>query len=599
MATKIGVAFPDYIHFEKHRKPRNLEFEEKAPRNERTLLLLLIFIILTGVLFLRLLSLQVFKGSYFRELSDSNRTKTVLVHAPRGTIFDRNGTPLIYNIPGFRKLEGNKTRILDAAAANELLAKGENNLEIDSLREYPYKEAFSHVLGFLGQISEDELKIPFFKDYNLTDLIGKEGIEREYEGILKGAEGKRLIEEDSTGREIRVLGQTEPIAGRDITLTLDLDLQLASFKAMEKVRKGAVVVSTPKGEILALLSKPSFDPNLFTLGEFYKTATTSGYQNVEEILSDSKNQPLLNRAIGGAYPPGSTFKIVTAASGLEGGIIDESYTVEDIGILRVGAFSFANWLYTGYGRTDGTLNIVSGIKRSNDIFFYKLAEKIGVDRLSETAEEFGLGGKLGIDLAGEAEGLVPTPQWKEENIGESWYLGDTYHYGIGQGFVLTTPLQVNAWTQAVVNKGVIYRPYILKNLGTKTFKKNLLNKENSDLIKQGMIESCATGGVAWPLFEFRVKNKNLPIDGKNFSEVPQSTTSAGFKDFRGVSVACKTGTAQHGGEETLPHAWIPLLAPAYDPQIIVTVLAEESGEGSNVAAPIAKEILTAWFEKNE
>ncbi|MEK9178457.1 MAG: penicillin-binding transpeptidase domain-containing protein, partial [Patescibacteria group bacterium] len=524
MAAKIGIAFPDYIHFEKPRKIRNLDFSEKSGGHERALLLLLIFAFATGLIFLRLLSLQVFKGSYFRELSDNNRTKTILIHAERGTIFDRSNKPLVYNVPGFRKIEGKKTRILETEAANELLAKGEN-LEIDSLREYPYKDAFAHVLGFLGQISEEELKTEGFKDYSLTDLVGKEGIERQYEGILKGVSGKRLIEEDSKGKEIRVLGETEPIAGRDITLTLDRDLQLASFRALEKVKRGAVVVTSPKGEILALLSKPFFDPNLFTLGEFYKPATSSGYQNVEEILGDSKNQPLLNRSISGAYPPGSTFKIVTASSGLEDGIIDESYTVEDVGILRVGAFSFANWLYTGYGRTDGTLNVVSGIKRSNDIFFYKLAEKVGVERLSSTAEKFGLGKPLGIDLAGEAKGLVPTPSWKEEAVGESWYLGDTYHYGIGQGFVLTTPLQVNAWTQAVANEGTIYRPFILKNLKPKTLKKNLLSGQNTSLIRQGMVESCSPGGVAWPLFDFKVKNKNLEIDGKNFLEVLEATIS--------------------------------------------------------------------------
>ena len=598
MAAKIGVAFPDYIHLEKHRKPRSYEFadEVKSEDRGRNILLLIIFVLVAGAIVLRLIVLQVIQGSYFRGLSDSNRTKTILVHAPRGTIFDRNGTPLVFNIPGFRKTEAGKTKILDIESANELLAKGENNLEVDSLREYPYKDVFSHVLGFVGQISEEELRSSDFESYNMTDLIGKEGIERQYEGILRGISGKRLIEEDSEGREVRILGQTEPVSGKDINLTLDLDLQLAAFKAMEKVKRGAVVVTTPKGEVLSLLSKPSFDPNLFTLGEFYKPATESGYQNVSEILSDSKSQPLLNRAIGGVYPPGSTFKLVTAASGLEGKIIDENYTVEDVGILRVGAFSFANWFFTGYGRTEGSVNVVKGIRRSNDIFFYKLAEKVGVDRLSSTAEKFGLGEKFGIDLAGEAQGLVPTPEWKKDYVGESWYLGDTYHYGIGQGYVLTTPLQVNMWTQAIANSGEIYRPFILKNLGPKVLKKNLLSNENTSLIRQGMIESCNTGGVAWPLFNFRVKNSKLPIDGKNFLEVPQATTSAGFKDYRGVSIACKTGTAQHGDEETLPHAWITLFAPAYDPQVVVTVLVEESGEGSNVAAPIAKEILTAWFE---
>lgn len=595
MAQRIGVAFPDYITTEKPRKPRAYDSDGREGDRGRHTLMLVIFGGVFVLIILRLFVLQVFQGSYYRGLSDSNRTKTVLVHAPRGTIFDRNGKPLVYNIPGYRKIEGNKTRLLDQEEANKLIARGEKGLEIDSLRQYPHKDAFAHILGYIGQISEEDLEGDF-SGYNLTDFLGKTGIERQYEGILRGISGKKLIEGDSSGREIRTLGQTEPLSGRDITLTLDVDTQIAASKAMEKVKRGAVVVSTPTGGIIALLSKPSFDPNLFTLGEFYKSATTSGYQNVEEIVSDGKDQPLLNRAISGVYPPGSTFKIVTAASGLENSLIDERYTVEDTGVIRVGEFSFANWYFTGYGRTEGSVNVVKGLKRSNDIFFYKLAEKIGVDKLSKTTENFGVGSVLGIDLAGEAEGLAPTPKWKMENVGEGWYLGDTYHYGIGQGYVLTTPLQVNAWTQVVANGGTLYRPYILKNLDPKVIRRDLLGQHSTDLIRQGMIESCQESGVAWPLFNFKVDNPSLVIDGRNILEVPQATNSAGLKNFRGVSVACKTGTAQHGDETALPHAWITLFAPAYDPQIVVTVLVEESGEGSNIAAPMAKEILTKWFE---
>jgi penicillin-binding protein 2 len=206
-----------------------------------------------------------------------------------------------------------------------------------------------------------------------------------------------------------------------------------------------------------------------------------------------------------------------------------------------------------------------------------------------------LGKPLGIDLEGEVSGTVPSPQWKKKEIGETWYLGDTYHYGIGQGFLLTTPLQVNGFTQAISNRGVLYQPHLLKDQNAKIVSQNSLDEKNLDLIRQGMIEACSPGGVAWPLFDFKVKNPNLKIDGKNFLEAPQATASADFKDYRKVAIACKTGTAQHGGDQTLPHAWITLFAPAYDPQIVVTVLSEESGEGSNVAAPIAKKILESYF----
>ncbi|PIZ98160.1 MAG: hypothetical protein COX78_03665, partial [Candidatus Levybacteria bacterium CG_4_10_14_0_2_um_filter_35_8] len=203
-----------------------------------------------------------------------------------------------------------------------------------------------------------------------------------------------------------------------------------------------------------------------------------------------------------------------------------------------------------------------------------------------------LGKPLGIDLEGEAAGTVPSPDWKEKEIGESWYLGDTYHYGIGQGFLLTTPLQVNGFTQVIANGGILYVPHLIKDQRSKIKDQNLLDRKNIDLIRQGMIEACSPGGVAWPLFDFKVKNSDLKIDGKNFLE-----DASGSAKMTKVAIACKTGTAQHGGEQTLPHAWITLFAPAYKPEIVITVLSEESGEGSNVAAPIAKKILESYFSK--
>ncbi len=593
---KTGVAFPDYIFGGKSRGEILKHFDRKTT-GLRGILLPILLVIVFIIVFLRIFALQIFQGAYYRKLSDSNRIRTVTVYAPRGIIFDRNGTPLVFNVPGFRQAVDGKTKIIDSNEAISLIAKGYKNLEVDTLRSYPYREILSHVVGYIGQISKPELLAPQFKDYKGGDLIGKMGIEREYENILKGVDGKQLIETDSMGRTVRELGQTDPIAGEDVTLTIDLRLQKVAYDAMKDIKKGAVIVSTPKGEILAMISKPSFDPNLFTLGGNYKAASSSGYQSIEQLLNDLENQPLLNRPISGVYPPGSTFKLVVAASGLENGIIDENYEVEDTGVLQVGAFSFSNWYFSQYGRTDGLVNVVKGIKRSNDIFFYKLAEKIGVDTISKTAEKFGLGKPLGIDLPGEADGIVPTREWKQKKVGDPWYLGDTYNYGIGQGYVLATPLQINAWTQVIANGGTLYKPRLLKNTTNKPIRKNIVSEETVSLIREGMIESCNPGGVAWPLFEFRVQNPELIIDRKNFLKMPESTSSANFKDYRKISLACKTGTAQHGTEDTLTHALITLFAPAYDPQIIITVLAEDSGEGSNVAAPIAKEILKAYFER--
>jgi len=565
--VKIGPAFGDFIRLEKSQKHQSSFDKNYSIRGYILPLILTVAVILiVGRLFL----LQIIQGNNYRNLSDSNRTKTIPIHAPRGIIFDRNGIPLVFNVPGFRETLGDQTKLISKDEALKLLSQGKTNLEIDSLRNYPYKDATAHVLGYLGQISKEELGQKEFVNYSGGDLIGKIGIEKEYENLLKGTDGKELVEINNTGKIIRELGQTDPLPGKNITLTLDLPLQEKVFQAAKDIKKGAVIVSNPKGEILALLSSPSFDPNLFTMNEGYSADENSQYKSVSQIILDSESQPLLNRAIGGVYPPGSTFKLVVAAAGLEDKVIDQNFQIEDTGILNLGSFSFGNWYFLQYGRTDGEVNVVKAIQRSNDIFFYKLAEMVGVDKLSQFAEKFGLGQKLGIDLTGEQSGTVPTQEWKKKTIGENWYLGDTYHYGIGQGFLLVTPLQVNAWTQAIANEGVLYKPHLLESQKSEVRSQKFLNEETVSLIKQGMVEACSTGGVAWPLFEFKIKGKP-------------------------ISVACKTGTAQHGTEQTLPHAWITLFAPADNPQIVVTVLSEDSGEGSNVAAPIAKKILEEWF----
>ncbi|MGH7245883.1 MAG: penicillin-binding transpeptidase domain-containing protein [Candidatus Levyibacteriota bacterium] len=587
---KIGAAFSDEVHTGIASKRHT---SEHAARNMRGYFFG-VFIFLCSVTLLgRLFILQILQGEYYRNLSDSNRTHTTIIHAPRGIIFDRNGKPLVYNVPGFRETVNGKTNLLTQSEAIGKLSSG-ISLAIDSLREYPLADAASHVVGYIGQITPDDLKTPQFAGYQQGDLIGKMGIEEEYESLLRGTDGQTISEVDATGKVIRKLGQTDPIPGQNVTITLDSSLQQQVAKAMSGVQKGAAIVENPTGEVLAMVSKPSFDPNLFTMGENVVVSSTSAYKTVEQVLLDNSSQPFLNRTIGGTYPPGSTFKLVTAAAGLESGQIDRNFTVEDTGILKVGDFSFANWYYTDYGKTEGTVDIVKAIQRSNDIFFYKVGEKIGVDTISQEAAKFGVGHTLGIDMSGEAKGLLPTKEWKKQAIGEDWYLGDDYHYAIGQGYLLTTPLQVNAWTQALANGGTLYKPHLLKAQSPQTLDKNFLNTNTVSLIRQGMIEACSTGGVAWPLFDFKVKNAKLPIDGKNFLPVEGASGSA---DMRFVSIACKTGTAQHGDSSTMPHAWITLFAPAYHPQIIVTVLSESSGEGSNVAGPIAKEILTDWFTR--
>lgn len=594
---KPGFAFGDHIKTEKIKR----HHYEEGPKSLRLRWFLLpTLLIAAGVILLfNLISVQFVQGHYYQQLSDSNRMRSLVIPAPRGVIFDRYGNPLVYNIPGFQLVEhctsddtqSCTTKHLSKEEALSLLAKGNKDIEVTSLRDYPFSDELSTITGYVGQISPDELASGQYAGYQNDAWVGQSGIEQEYEQDLHGLDGQALIEVNAAGQEVRPLGQTDPIPGKNITLTIDLKLQQAVYDASKDLKKGAIIVSKPDGEILAMVSKPSFDPNLFTLDNTYQAASDSADKSVSAIVTDSQNQPLLDRVISGVYPPGSTFKIVAAAAGLQQDIIDANFTVIDTGILRIGNFSFANWYYTDYGRKESKpLNVISALARSNDIFFYKLAEKITVDRLSGFAKKMGLGAPLGIDLVGEASGLLPTTQWKQKTLGQEWYLGDTYHYGIGQGYLLTTPLQVNAWTQIIANGGSLYVPHLLDSQKPVVKERNILSQKNIDLIRQGMIEGCNPGGVAYPLFNYAVKNPKLKVDDKNITMV--SSASA---DLRHVVIACKTGTAQEGGATALPHAWITLYAPAYNPQIVVTVLEESAGEGSDISAPVAKKILDAYF----
>ncbi len=557
----------------------------------RERLFLFILILGFGILITRLFVLQVVQGAYWREMAEGNRIKITKVPALRGIIYDRNGKQLVRNTP-----EG---------------------------REYIYKEASAQLLGYIGEVSEEELNSAddacnrlsenslrdsvgrignnlrglsaniSSKDcpsswYQSGDLVGKMGIEKQYDQLLRGQAGGILEEVDANGNRIRQLGETKPIPGESLNLTIDIDLQQKSYETL-KGKKGAVVALAPQtGEILVLVNSPSFDPNIFSLNK-----SEGGKQKNEEILGilTNEDQPMFNRAIGGQYPPGSTFKIVAAVAGLEEGKINPETTVEDKGILQIGKWSFSNWYFTQYGKTEGLVDVVKAIKRSNDIFFYKTGEWLGIENLSKWAKNFGLGRLSEIDLPGEEAGLVPDKQWKKEYKNEDWYLGDDFITAIGQGDLLVTPLQVNLMTAVVANGGELCKPYLIQkskfknqtlneNYKNDKCKKLGIKEENLDLIKEGMREACSPGGTGYPFFDFGVGGP--------------STKSA---DFKRIEVGCKTGTAETPGDKTKPHAWFTVFAPVKEPEIVLTVLLENAGEGSREAAPLAKEILKWWFEK--
>ncbi len=549
----------------------------------RVISVIIIVLILFFVIFLRLFHLQVVKGQEMRELADGNRVKVRIIHAPRGVIYDRNSKVLAANSPGFRLIDS-KTKKATFISRDESLALEVNNspevnsLEVDTLRNYPKGDELSHILGYVGEISEEEMKQPEYSDYRPGDKIGKAGIEYQYEKILRGKDGGEIIEVDSKGRKIRTIRSVDPIPGQNLYLTIDADLQHVAFvnlkSAINKAKSccGTAILENPtNGEILSLVSYPTFNNNLFI-----------GNQNeneVSEILSDP-SAPILNRAIGGTYPPGSTYKIVSSLAGLGSGKISDKTIYIDNGIMSLGPYTFANWYFSEYGKTEGAVDIYKALKRSNDIYFYNVGQLIGEKVLADYSKKVKIGQKLGIDIPGEEEGLVPTNEWKLENYQQVWYPGDTLHMAIGQGFLLTTPLQVLAFTSLIADNGNLYQPRLAKTITDvegktiREFTPKLLTSKivSSDIIKiiqKGLEAVPMDGGTGWPFFTFPIKT------------------------------AGKTGTAEIGDAKGSTHAWYTAYAPADDPKITATVLVEAGGEGSSVAAPVVKEVFRYFLSPDK
>ena len=514
-------------------------------------LLILGFLVLAG----RLLELEIIKGGYYRSLSEGNRIRRIPISAPRGNIIARGGEIIVGNKAvkkrvifdqekGYKKLDDTL-----GAPQEEIVEEWE--------REYRYGWKFAHVSGYLGEVNEEELgkviaECPEKGARKLGALVGRAGLEEIYECTLAGINGEELVEVDTRGKKIRTLGKKDPIPGEDLKTSIDIKLQVKIADEMNG-KKGAVIASDANGSILALFSYPSFDPN--SLIKKDKSA------EVEVYLTDS-NLPFFNRAIGGMYHPGSVFKPIVAVAALEEGEIDKDYIFDDPGIISIGTFSYTNWYFSQYGKTEGRIGVTRAIARSTDTFFYKLGEFLGIETLASWAETFGLGQKTNIDLPGEIAGLVPTPEWKERVKGERWFLGNTYHVSIGQGDLALTPIEVNRAISAVAT-GKLCRPKIV---GGKECKDLGIKKENLELVREGMGEACSAGGTGFTFFDFT------------------------------PAVACKTGTAETNVDGKT-HAWFSVYSPQEFPEIIMTVLVEGGGEGSRVAGPVARSIFDFWYGK--
>ena len=592
--------------------------------------------ILTGVVLLaivvllgRAFFLQALHGQEYKALAEGNKLRVQYVLAPRGLIMDRNGKVIAANTPIFElavvtadlpkdhqeyliKLNTvaqiinadpdeladqiskmapdsyqQQTLVSDITKDQALILLARANelkgfiAEDTATRDYKDPLAFTHLTGYTGKITDEELKAQAPNTYALNDFIGKTGIETQYEQYLHGINGKKQIEIDAAGDFKQTLAEVPATPGNNVLLNIDYDLQKTLYDAMVKVmepkratKAAAVAMNPMTGEVLALVSLPSFDSNMFAKG-----ISRNDYAN----LINNPNNPLLNRVVAGQYPPGSTIKPMMGVAALSEKIVEPQTKLLDDGVIRVGTFTFYGYERAGLGLVD----IYSAISKSSDIYFYTVGggnpktvvkEGMGPDKIASYFRKFGLGNKLGIDLPSEKPGLVPDPEWKERVIGEQWYLGNTYHMSIGQGDVLSTPLQVNSWTSTVANGGKVMQPYIFREAVNKDGR--VIAKGEPKILNENMFDPNII-----KVIQDAMRQTVTDGSGRSLASIP-------------MPIAGKTGTAQFDARDlSLTHSWFTSYAPADNPQIAMTVIVESAGEGHAVAVPITKEVYT-WYAEN-
>ena len=619
---KIDSDLSEYQHHVETEPKDVLEEESKKPGFGIFYILLVIFSL---ILVFRALDLQVEQAAKYQYLAEGNRIRSRTIEAPRGIIYDSQGKILANNSSSFdlevypadlpQKKE-DREKVYEALAKNSninieelknniqtkglyslepiVLAKNISRdealllkvkyasmagVEISNrpLRQYDNTITLSHVLGYVGKISQEELAKD--SNYKMTDQIGKSGLESFYEEKLKGQDGSEKMEVNSKGQIQRLLSTLEPVAGKDLVLTLDLDLQkkiTETLNAMaEKSSKKAVAIAmNPQtGGILAMVSLPGYDNNLFS---------SVNFNEEYKKLAENVNNPLFNRAISGTYASGSVIKPFIASAGLQENIISENTTINDPGEIKVGEWTFPDW------KVHGLVDVRKAIAESCDVFFYAVGggwdkiKGLGVKKIKEYLEKFGFGAKTGIDLTGEEKGLVPDSDWKKKVKKEAWYIGDTYHLSIGQGDINVTPLQIVNGISAIANGGKLYKPHLLDKVVDS--QGNELEKYQSEIISENFIDSniirivqegmrqTITSGSARSLNDLTDKNGNA------------------------VEVTGKTGTAEFGTEDKT-HAWFVTYAPFDNPSIAMVILVEGAGGGDEAAVPVAKEILQYYFNR--
>jgi len=573
-------------------------------------LVVLAFLVLAA----RVWQLQIVQGTQYALQADRNRIRNLEITAPRGAILDRNKRPLVENRPSYNILlyrEYMKDEAATEAFINEKL--GIDRQALDSLmkrgkrdplyrpmvvkedvgiedistveahrrdhpeiqlgpqprRLYQYKRLAAHVLGYVGEISDEEVGSGVFPEAKPGALVGKSGVERVYNRCLVGTDGTRQMLVDSLGRELGMVGEKEAVIGGELHLALDLDLQMVAESLLaDKV--GAIVAMDPRnGEILAMVSAPNYDPNSF-----------SSHLSEEEwnSLVNDPDRPLQNRAIQNSYSPGSIFKVIMSLAGLEEGEIDESTRV-----YCNGAAVFYNRVFHCWSKGHGFMNVQSAITNSCNIFFYELGKRLGIEKIARQGAALGLGERSGIDLPGERSGVMPSPEWKERTRGDKWYAGETISVSIGQGAVSTTPLQLLRAVSAIATGGKLVTPHVLLKADRMTgqpldwpIRDLAFNLETTSLIRAGMWGSVNGGGTGG-----RARVPGLDICGK--TGTAQVIGSERAKELKGDADAFED------------HSWFVGFANRDNPEIAVVVFIEHGGKGGAAAAPLAREIFQAHF----
>ncbi|MEE8359653.1 MAG: penicillin-binding protein 2 [Candidatus Omnitrophota bacterium] len=549
-----------------------------------------VFLLVTGLFYL-----QIIKGANYQRLATRNRIRLVPIESPRGRIFDRNGVLLVNNRISFdvsiitqelknkdvvfdklaRRLNQTKESLEEALKNNfitpfqpvkiafdigkiKAITIEEERIDLPGVlietaphRHYIYKNTGSHIFGYLGLINSRELEKLKSYGYTMDDYVGRAGVEKYYDNYLKGTHGGMQIEVDNMGHQVGILGIREPIKGKDLYLSIDIRLQEFIEEIFKDARGVACVMDPRSGEILSLVSSPSFDPNIFM-----------ARKNSGEItdLFQSEDYPLLNRSTQCSYPPGSVFKIVTISAGLEKKISPER-TLYCSGLYFLGGSIFRCWKEKGHG----ALAARDALKHSCNVYFYQLGRMAGAEEIANFATKYGFGQPTGVDLPGEFSGLVPNRMWKFLNKREPWYEGETLNYAIGQGFLLVTPMQIVRMVSSVANGGDLVRPFLVKRIEdvdiSQTRKTPVnISKETLDIVKEGLI---------------KVVND------------PDGTGRRAY--IKGVRVAGKTGTAQTSQPRT--HAWFTGFAPSDDPKVALVVFLEYGGKGGLGASKTAHDIF--------